>query len=414
MEKAHFHIEENALKVGSIKLEDLAAQYNTPLYIYSEGILQERLELLQDAFKEFDIFYSFKANPNPHICRFIKMKGHFADVASVGELRLAVESGFQQDEIIYSAPGKKEAEIDYALDKCMIIADSLQELKLINEISRNKGKITPVGIRINPEYSIQSSDALEVMSGFPSKFGIDEEALKPSMGLIGKLCNIKIIGIQIYMGSQIVEHDTIYNNFLNIFKVALFCKEELGMDLQFIDFGGGFGIQHMPEDPGLDIYKAGSRVALLKECPEFKELFKLRLIIESGRFISGPGGLYLARVLDIKSSRGKKYAIIEGGMNTFFRPVFIKENRYPIVIANKGDHPPAEKISLGGVMCTPIDIMEEDVWLPHLEKGDLVAFLNAGAYGYTMSLVNFISHSHAQELYVTTDMKVLQNKEDIG
>lgn len=397
------------LKIADIYASDLVNKYGAPLYVYDEKILDERLELLSSSFRGFDVFYSFKSNPNPQICSHIKHKGGFADTASIGEVRLAQSCGFKSNEIIYSAPGKIEEEIREALGKCLIIADSLNELKMINEVCRELGIVEEVGIRINPNYSIKGTDALEVMSGFPSKFGIDQEILDKNIDYIRKLESIVVKGIQIYMGSQIVDYNIIYNNFLNIFRAALYCKNELGIDVRFIDFGGGFGIKYTEGDEELDMHKAGEMVQDLKNSKEFDSISNARLIIESGRFISGPAGHYIARVLDTKISRGKNYAILDGGMNTFFRPVFIKENRYPIDVGNKMSLEKSKKITLGGVMCTPIDIYEEDVMLPEIEKGDIIVFFNAGAYGYTMSLTKFISQRSAKEIYISKDRMIFEN-----
>ncbi len=398
-------------RIGNIDVTTLVREYGAPLYVYEEKILEERFELLSSNFRGFDVFYSFKSNPNPQICSCIKRKGGFADTASIGELRLALGCGFKGSEIIYSAPGKLEEEIREALGKCIIIADSLNELEMINEVCRELGIVEEIGVRINPNYSIEGTDALEVMSGFPSKFGIDEEDLYKNIGNIGELKNIKIKGIQIYMGSQIVDYNIIYNNFLNIFKVAELCKKELGIDIGFIDFGGGFGIKYTKRDEELNIKKAGEMVQELRNSREFESISGARLIIESGRFLSGPSGYYIARVLDTKVSRGKNYAILDGGMNTFFRPVFIKENRYPIEVGNKMNLEKNKKVTLGGVMCTPIDIYEEDVMLPEVEKGDIIVFFNTGAYGYTMSLTKFITQRTAGEIYISKDSIILENNQ---
>lgn len=395
------------LKIADMGVIDLVNKYGAPLYVYDEEILEKRLELLKRSFKSFDIFYSFKSNPNAQICSFIKNRGQFADTASIGEVRLAQSCGFAKDEIIYSAPGKKEEEIREALGKCIIIADSISELKMIDEVCIDLGVREEVGIRINPDYSIEGSDALEVMSGFPSKFGIDQEILDINIDLIKSLKNVEVKGIQIYMGSQIIDYNIIYNNFLNIFKVAEYCREKLGFDLKFIDFGGGFGIKYTDKDEDLNIKKAGEMVEELKNSREFNWASGLRLIIESGRFISGPAGYYIAKVLDTKTSRGKNYAILDGGMNTFFRPVFIKENRYPIEVGNKINLEKNRKVTLGGVMCTPMDIFEEDVMLPEIEKGDIIVFFNTGAYGYTMSLTKFISHDEAREIYIAKGRTII-------
>lgn len=401
------------LKIGDMDVISMVKEYGAPLYVYDEKILKERFELLNSSFKGFDVFYSFKSNPNPQVCSCIKDMGGFADTASIGELRLALSCGFKSNEIIYSAPGKLEEEIREALGKCIIIADSLNELEMINEVCKELGIEEEIGIRINPDYSIEGTDALEVMSGFPSKFGIDQEALYKNIGDIRGLKNIKIKGIQIYMGSQIVDYNIIYNNFLNIFKVAELCKRELGIDIGFIDFGGGFGIKYTQRDEELNLKRAGEMVQELKNLKEFDSISGARLIIESGRFISGPSGYYIARVLDTKVSRGKNYAILDGGMNTFFRPVFIKENRYPIEVGNKMNLDKNIKITLGGVMCTPIDIFEEDVMLPEIEKGDIIVFFNTGAYGYTMSLTNFITQRKAREIYISKDGSISENKQGV-
>lgn len=398
------------LKIGDIEILDIVNEYGAPLYVYDEKTIEERLELLSGSFKGFDVFYSFKSNPNPQICSFIKSKGGFADTASIGEVRLAQSCGFKSNEILYSAPGKKEAEIREAIGKCIVIADSLNELKMINEVCNELGLIEEVGIRINPNYSIEGTDALEIMSGYPSKFGIDQEILDKNIDIIRTLKNVAVKGIQIYMGSQIIDYNIIYNNFLNIFKIAACCKNELGIDINFVDFGGGFGIKYTDRDEELNIQRAGEMVQELKRSKEFRSISNARLIIESGRFISGPAGYYIAKVLDTKVSRGKNYAILDGGMNTFFRPVFIKENRYPIEVGNKMHLEKNKRITLGGVMCTPIDIYEEDVMLPEIEKGDIIVFFNTGAYGYTMSLTKFISHEEAKEIYITKDKMIIENK----
>jgi len=388
-------------EIKALNIGEIAKTHKLPAYIYYEHIIERQLNILKENFKDFDVFYSFKSNPNKDICSFIKKQEHFADTASIGEVRLAQSCGFSKNEIIYSTPGKKEEEIEEALEKAILIADSLNELQLINELCKKRSIIEEIGIRINPDYSMGDSGANEIMSGVPSKFGIDQRELKNQLNYIGELTNIKITGIQIYMGSQIVDRVVLYNNFYNIFKIAAFCKADLGFDIKFIDFGGGFGVQHTIDEKSLDIEWVGKRIQDLVASPEFKFLENPRLIIESGRFICAPCGVYVTPVLDVKASRGKKYAILDGGMNTFFRPVFMKETKYPIAVINKLDEKEREKITLGGVMCTPIDIFQEDVMLPPLEKGDVVAFFNTGAYGYTMSLTKFISHDEANEIYIS-------------
>lgn len=393
----------DSLNIESFNINEIIKNYKLPIYIYYETLIEKQLDILQRNFKDFNIFYSFKSNPNKDICSTIKKQGYFADTASIGELRLALSCGFIKDEIIFSSPGKKIEEIDEALGKCILIADSLNELKIINEVCSRRGIVEEIGIRINPNYSLTENAAQEVMSGVPSKFGIDQLELKNQLDYINSLKNIKIIGIQIYMGSQIIDPDILYDNFYNIFKIASFCKNDLCFKLKFIDFGGGFGIQYTEKDKKLNIQLVGKRIMELKNSKEFEDLSNSRFIIESGRFICASSGVYVTPVLDIKISRGKKYAILDGGMNTFLRPVLIKENNYPIAVINKLNIKNKEKVTLGGVMCTPIDIFQEDIMLSPLEIGDIIAFFNAGAYGYTMSLTKFISHEEVEEVFISKE-----------
>lgn len=390
---------------------DLVNRHGSPLYIYDEKMINLNFNKLKNAFSRFDIFYSFKSNPNVFLCTNIKSIGGYADAASIGEVKKAIECGFTRDQIIYSSPGKKREEIEVIIGKCIIIADSIEEIKMINSICKSLGIVENIGVRINPKYTIKNTDALEVMSGLSSKFGIDQERFEEGIDLINTYNNINVNGIQIYMGSQKTDYNIISNNFFHILDIAKTLIEKFKLNLEYIDFGGGFGIQYTKKDEYLDIDIAGLLVNQLLETDRFKDISHLRLIIESGRYISGTAGIYVAKVLDVKESRGKKYAIIDGGMNTFFRPVFIKDNKYPIRVIKKEQSGLKEVITLAGVMCTPIDIFVEDIKLPVLSKGDIVVFYNTGAYGYTMSLTKFISQQEAKELYVTVDNKILTIKE---
>ena len=383
----------------------LIKEFGSPIYIYDENELEKNITVLKNSFKKFDIFYSLKANPNAYVCSFIKNSGLSADTASIGELSIALSSGFEKEKIIYSAPGKKEEEIKKALQKCIIVADSLNEIKLIDGICKEKGIKEKIGIRINPIYSMKDSSALEIMSGVPGKFGIDEELLYEKLDSLKKYKNISISGIQIYMGSQITDANVIVDNFKGILDTTLKLSEKTGFIPEFIDFGGGFGVKYSDEENELDIEKSGKLVECLLNKPQYNIFKSTRLIIESGRFICASAGFYAAKVLDVKISRGRNYAIIDGGMNTFFRPVFIKENKYPIHKAGANGID-LEMYSIGGVMCTPIDILTENVYLPKLHVGDIIVFSNTGAYGFTMSLSKFISHKEAVEIYISKNKKI--------
>lgn len=380
----------------------MTERYGYPLYVYKETDIDNQINILKEALPDFEIFYSVKANPNSFICQFIKSKGLGVDTASANEVLKAVDLEFSPNKIIYSSPGKTEEDIIRTMDKCTIIADSYNELIKINEIGKTRNEKIEVGLRINPYYSIGANNALEIMGGTSSKFGVDEETLIDNKNFINELKNIDITGIHVYIGSQILDYKTIYNNFKHIFRVAEFCITEMEWNISFIDFGGGFGIPYLPHEKPLDLEVLKHMLSKLVYEQKVVKKEKVRFIVESGRFIVTNSGCFLTKIVDIKISRGKKFLIVQGGMNGFFRPVFLNL-LHPITLPLKQKDCKKEVVSVVGNLCTPIDILAEDILLPKAEIGDILCIDKAGSYGYSMSLKEFISHNQSKEIYITRE-----------
>jgi diaminopimelate decarboxylase len=371
-------------------LEDaikLTNRFGYPLYVYEEQEITRRIRLLKYIFDGFDIFYSLKANPNKKIVSFMARNGLGADCASPYEVLLANECGISSCDILYSSPGKTEEDMEIAIDKSLIVADSLGELERM-DLYFNKR--TNIGVRINPSKGFGREKAFEIMGGGSSKFGIDEELFFHEISNIEKLKNINIIGIHVYIGSGILDEEVILGNFENIFRIA--SRSEKKFD--FIDFGGGLGIPYEEGQKELDaeILKKG-----IQKIKDAYKTDKTRLIVESGRYLTATCGRFLTRITDIKESAGKKYYIIYGGMNGFFRPAFTG-TKHKVKVHNHSEK--KEKVTVAGHLCTPIDITASEVQVSKGSAGDVIEICDAGAYGYTMSLKEFISHRQPVEIYI--------------
>jgi len=376
---------------------ELADRFGFPLYVYDETVIERQWQILRENLPDFEIFYSLKANPYREIVKYLGRQGLGADTASANEVLLAQQTGFAPERVFYSSPGKTEADIARTIDRAVIIADSYHELEMMDAWCRKQGRLARVGLRINPKYSIKGDQALEIMGGNASKFGVDEESLPSHRAFLSGLKNVQVTGIHVYIGSQILDYRVIYQNIQKILDLATYCVEEIGFNIGFIDFGGGFGVPYTQDEQPIDWSRLKpSLQQLVAEQPIIKRN-RVRLVVESGRFLVAQAGTYLTRVVDIKESRGKKFLVVHGGMNGFFRPIFL-DLPHPVYVPGKEER--GEVVSVVGNLCTPIDVLAGDICLPHVTIGDLIGVRNAGAYGFTMSLKDFISHRPPREIYI--------------
>ncbi len=350
--------------------------HGSPLYVYDETVIARQLNLLRETFPGFSPLYSLKTNPHPAICRFMATNELGIDAASSFEVNRALEAGIAPENIFYSAPGKSRAHLAEALGKCLIVADSCSELVRLNELAgeTEDARKLPlrVGIRINPDFAFGPGELPEITAGASSKFGVDEEFLLTQKPLFDSLKHIRICGIHVFLRSQVLSHSALAAMFATVFNLAARCREALGWQLEFINFGGGIGIaptmgclqiadfDSRARKAGLfakRVYSYGTRPEQKSQLdaaigqnthletaprdypePNLRELRDevsrlaaahapslpgCTLMLESGRFLVGKAGVFLTRIEDIKESRGKTYAIVSSGMNAFFRPALM-------------------------------------------------------------------------------------------
>jgi diaminopimelate decarboxylase len=382
--------------IDGLDLDSLLAKHPTPCYVYSASVIREKYDILKQHFPGFEILFSFKANPNLAVARMLLGLGAGADVSSLGELKGAFKVGFKPGNILFVGPAKTEEEIRYAVANgiAAVVAESPYELALIDELAGKLNKPARVMLRIN---TLEKPTAPEIMVGGPSKFGIDEEvAVEAVRGVVLK--HATIVGIHAYAASQVLDPDFIGGHVAYVADMSLRLAKAIGFDLQVIDFGGGFGIPYKNDDDELDVARIAASAAPARE-RVLAAYPACRLVFEIGRYVIAEAGVFLSRVVRIKASRGKQFVLTDAGLNHFSRPVFQRLN-HPVRLVNKMTAPAAGTFDVGGPICTPLDVSGKAVALPDPKIGDVVGFFDAGAYGHTMSMVNFMSLGWPAEVMV--------------
>ena len=395
------------LHIGGIAVEKIAEEFGTPLFIYDESVLLRKWKLLRSTYpSRFDIHYSVKANPNLNLLIFFLAQGAGLEIASAGELHLALEAGCAPHRILFAGPGKTQAEIELALKAGVgeIHAESLIELERIGFIAERLNQVAHVAIRVNPDSDAQGG-AMR-MGGKATPFGIDEEKLPDALNYALSFPSIALTGIHLFSGTQLLDAEIVLAQYRKGLQIARRASQRLGRPLRSVDFGGGLGVPYFANEHPLDmaILREGLTDLLsgIDSDPAFEGT---RFIVEPGRYLTAEAGVYLSRVLDLKISRGKHFAVVDGGMNHHLAASgnlgqTIKRN-FPVAVANRLLEPEQDTVDIVGPLCTPLDVLARSLPAPKMEIGDLVAVLQSGAYARSASPMGFLSHPAPPEVLVT-------------
>jgi len=394
------------LVIGSVTASMLADSYGTPLFVYDSVAIDAQIRALRAALPSaFSVYFSIKANPNGAVIKHLLSLGCGLEVASVGEFQIAVEAGCKAKDILFAGPGKTEAELEFVLFHGIgeIHIESLLEATRIGKISRRLGIRAPVAIRVNP--AGEAEGGAMRMGGRPAPFGIDEEVFEEAVDAVCADASLEFRGIHLFAGTQILDADVLVNQYRHGLEIARRAAQRAGRPLATVDFGGGLGVPYFAHERELDLGRVGEGLAaLFSQIESDPILSQTHFIVEPGRFLTAEAGVYLARVNDIKVSRGKKYVIVDGGMNHHLAASgnlgqTIKRN-YPVALANKLNAPNAEVVDVVGPLCTPLDTLARNVELPFAEVGDLFAIFQSGAYGRSASPLGFLSHPAPPEIWI--------------
>lgn len=392
----HFEYRYNELYCEDVPVRVIAEKVGTPLYLYSHATLKRHFLALDRAFNNFNklICYSAKANTSLAVLKLFANLGGGLDIVSRGELYRGLKAGFPPDKIVYSGVGKRVDEIDYALMTGILMfnVESLEELELIDKRAGALKLKAPVAIRVNPDVDPKTHPYIS--TGLKkNKFGIDTETAIEGYKIASSLKNVDVIGIDCHIGSQITQTQPFVDALKNL-KVLINELKNLKIDIRYLDIGGGLGITYddeLPPDPGE--YAASIIKAL--------EGTSVQLILEPGRVIVGNAGILVTTVLYKKSSRIKNFVIVDAGMNDLLRPSIYNafHGIQPVVKPDKESDEEFIVADVVGPICESGDFLAVDRKIADVKKGDFLAVMSAGAYGFTMSS-NYCSRLKPAEVMV--------------
>ncbi|MFB8765394.1 diaminopimelate decarboxylase [Nocardiopsis alba] len=390
--------------VQGIPISRLAEEFGTPMYVYDADVLCGRYGGLREALHpSLEFFYSLKANPNISVYSVLRRAGARAEVSSLTELRTAQRAGAAAEDIIFLGPGKSREELEACVEDAVyaVVCESIQEMRELDEIAERLDRDVDVLLRVNPSFTVKGSGL--TMGGKPRQFGIDEERLLSEAGLLKGFPRLRCIGVHVYMGTRILSSETIVRNTERILDLAERLSVAMDFPLKTVDVGGGLGVGYFQGEDEIDL------VALADGLNPLIEGFlsrrpDTRMIMESGRYLAAPAGMYVVGVRYVKTSMGERFAVADGGTNHHMAAVgigsFVKRN-FPMRLldADTGRGGP-EEWNVTGPLCTPNDTLGKRVSLPPLRQGDLIGVERSGAYGPTASPVHFLSHGHPAEVLV--------------
>ncbi len=372
------------MKINNIPVKTLAKQFGTPLYLYDFNKIEEKVNQLKKAFQHdrinTDIFYAMKANCHPEIVKTIGRLGLGMDCVSPGELQLALNAGIEPGKILYTANYESEAELKFALESDVII--NLDDIESFRRLIRT-GIPDFVSFRINPGKGRGKYEQITT-GGEKAKFGVPFEKAVAAYRL-AKEAGVKHFGAHMMTGSGVLDSNHFPTMLELLLKHLKIIHQELGIQFEFIDMGGGIGIPYHDNETPLDLKVTADKCYQIfkKRVAEYG-LGNPTLSMEPGRFIVGDAGWLISRVTGIKESY-KTFVGLDAGFNTLARPALYNAE-HTMIVDGKEDAPFAKKVNICGQICENTDILAHDYPMPQMNEGDLVVIENAGAYGYVMSM----------------------------
>ena len=391
------------LRIGGWSAEELIGQTGgTPLFVYDNNIVGGQVARFRAVMPDgLVLHYAVKANPYGPLLRFLARYVDGFDVASMGELQALKDAEVDVLPISFAGPGKRDSEIEAAIDASVTInVESEGEAERVFEIAERIGTCPKIAIRVNPPFGIKGAGMK--MGGLASPFGVDADR---AAALVSQVIESGADwrGLHIFAGSQVLAADALIEAQGATVALAAEIADEAGVTPPEVNLGGGFGIPYFPGEHSLDVYAVGAALGeALAKVPDV--LANTRFAIELGRWLVGDSGVYLTRIIDRKQSGGRTFLVTDGGLHHMLAASgnfgqLLRRN-YPVAIAGRFGSEPDETVTVTGCLCTPLDLLADDVALPHAEPGDVVAIFCAGAYGLTASPQAFLGHPPAREMLV--------------
>jgi diaminopimelate decarboxylase len=400
---ARFPVEDGSITVGGIPLPTLAERAGqTPFFAYDRRLITDRVAALRSSLPDrIALHYAIKANPMPAIVHQLAGLVDGFDVASGLEMKTALDTPMSADRVGFAGPGKTNLELTQAIAAGVTLEmESAGEMARTAALAGEAGVRPRVAIRVNPDFEVRGSSMR--MGGGSTQFGVDAEDVPAMLSELAAL-DLEFVGFHIFAGSQNLNADLLAETQERTIELALRLNGHASQPMEHLNIGGGFGIPYFPKDRPLDLETIGKRLGTLLDGSLGQALGATRVVIELGRYIVGEAGVYVSRIVDRKVSRGRVFLITDGGLHhqlaasgNFGQTI---RRNYPVAIGNRMDSPD-ETVSVVGCLCTPLDLLADNVELPEAGVGDLVVVFQSGAYGFTASPTAFLGHPAPIELVV--------------
>ena len=391
------------LKVGGWSADELIEQSaGTPLFVYDNNIAGGQVARFRAAMPDgVALHYAVKANPYGPLLRFLARYVDGFDIASAGELQMLQDAEISGLPVSFAGPGKRDAEIEAAIAASVTLnVESEGEVDRALTIAELVGRQPKIAVRVNPPFGIKGSGMK--MGGLASPFGVDSDR---AAALVKRVIDggAEWRGLHMFAGSQVLVAEALIDAQRATVALAAEISDGAGAAPPELNLGGGFGIPYFPGEQPLDIEAVGAALAeTLRGAPDV--LAQTRFAIELGRWLVGECGVYLARIIDRKESGGRTFLVTDGGLHHVLAASgnfgqLLRRN-YPVAIAGRFGCEADEEVTVTGCLCTPLDLLADEVSLPHAEPGDVVAIFCAGAYGLTASPQAFLGQPAAREMLV--------------
>jgi diaminopimelate decarboxylase len=398
-----FPVIDGMLLVGGIALSQLAARVGqTPFYAYDRQLMRNRVAELRQALPtSIKLHYAMKANPLPAVVGLLSGLVDGIDIASAGELKIALDAGANPRDISFAGPGKRRIELSQAVAAGVLInLESFREVGELASISATLKLPARVAIRVNPDFELKGAGMK--MGGGPKQFGVDVEQVPELLSAI-KTAGLQFAGFHIFSGSQNLKAESICEAQLKSYELALSLAQHTPEPIRFLNLGGGFGIPYFPGEQALDLAMIGQNLQQIA-ARAAQEMPEAELVLELGRYLVGEAGIYVTQVIDRKISRGHTYLVVDGGLNHHLAASgnfgqVIRKN-YPVAIGNRMGEDEKETVSIVGPLCTPLDLLADRMELPVAKPGDFVVIFQSGAYGASASPQGFLGHPEVVEVLV--------------
>nr|WP_321980699.1 diaminopimelate decarboxylase [uncultured Cohaesibacter sp.] len=374
----HFDYIDGVMHAEGVSIPDIAKQVGTPFYVYSTATLERHYKVFSEAFSDVDsmLCYAMKANSNQAVLKVLARLGAGADVVSEGEMRRALAAGIPASKILFSGVGKTRRELTFALEQDILCfnVESEPELEHLSKIAAELGKEARISLRINPD--VDAKTHAKIATGkSENKFGIPWKRAREVYQRANSLPGIKVTGIDMHIGSQITHLEPFDSAFERLEDLVKQLRSD-GIEIDHVDLGGGLGIpyQNTQSPPPLPRDYAETVKKHVKD-------LDCKVYFEPGRLIAGNAGVLVTEVIYRKEGEGKTFVIVDGAMNDLIRPTLYEAWHEAKPVTEPSYDTPVSNVDIVGPVCETGDFLAQDRPLPHMDSGDLVAIMSAGAYG---------------------------------